>query len=89
MALVALLQTETIGLGLECGREREDPGHKQKELNSLGKFAILICYEQEKCINLQQVMISYIFIYRHYNSINTCFEGNITQIITQNQSKSV
>lgn len=37
----------------ECEREREDPGQKQKEINSLGKFAILMGYEQEKCINLQ------------------------------------
>lgn len=37
----------------ECRREKEDPGQMQKEINSLGKFAVLIGSEQEKCINLQ------------------------------------
>lgn len=37
----------------ECWREKEDPGQIQKEINSLGKFAVLIGSEQEKCINLQ------------------------------------
>lgn len=86
---MAWSQTEIIVLGSLRGREKEYPGHNKKELNSLGKFAIRICYKQEKCINLQSGTISCIFIYSHYNSINTCFEGNITQIMTQNQSKSV
>lgn len=77
----------------ECRREKRDPGQMQKKINSLGKFAILIGYEQEKCIKKMHKFAvgnySCVFISSHYNSIKTCFEGNITLIITGNESRNV
>lgn len=46
-------RTEIVILTQNVGEKRQDPHQMQKEINSLGKFAILIGYEQEKCINLQ------------------------------------